>query len=107
MSSIPYFISAPVYNTEKEYTSLITGKEASIPLSLEVCPSQEAATSSELSFAAGVAAYGMILRESPYLGGATFDMALELAQEGLSFDPFGYRADFVDIISKAKKIAGK
>ena len=81
--------------------------EASIPLSLEVYPSQEAATSSELSFAAGVAAYGMILRESPYQGGATFDMALELAQEGLAFDPFGYRADFVDIISKAKKIAGK
>ena len=61
--------------------------------------------SSELSFAAGVAAYGMLLRDSPYKGEATYDMAYELAENGLSFDPFGYRADFVDVVKAAKKLA--
>lgn len=75
----------------------------SIPLTLDVYMQEE--VSSEFDFAAGVAAYGMILRNSPYKGAATFDMAYELAGSGLAFDPFGYRADFMDIIMAAKKIA--
>lgn len=75
----------------------------SIPLTLDVTVPEEVST--EFDFAAGVAAYGMILRDSPYKGNADFDMACELAQSGLSFDPFGYRADFVDIIKAAKKLA--
>lgn len=79
--------------------------EASIPLTLEVAPAAELETSTEFSFAAGVAAYGMILRNSPYMGTATFDMAYELVQGGTYFDPFGYRADLLNIIKKAKQIA--
>jgi Ca-activated chloride channel family protein len=79
--------------------------EASIPLTLEVAPAAEFETSTEFSFAAGVAAYGMILRNSPYMGTATFDMAYELVQGGTYFDPFGYRADLLNIIKQAKQIA--
>lgn len=75
----------------------------SIPLTLDVSMSD--GRSSEFSFAAGVAAYGMLLRDSPYKGEATFDMACELAEEGLSFDRYGYRADFIDIIKAAKKLS--
>ncbi len=79
--------------------------QASIPLSMDVMKSDMVGPSSpEFSFAAGIAAYGMILRDSPYKGAATYDMAHELASEGLSFDPFGYRADFLDIISATKKL---
>lgn len=81
--------------------------EASIPLTLDVTPTADFETTTEFSFAAGVAAYGMILRESPYKGTATFDMAHELVQGGTNFDPFGYRADLLTIITKAKQIAGK
>ena len=81
--------------------------EASIPLTLDVTPAADFETTTEFSFAAGVAAYGMILRESPYKGTATFDMAHELVQGGTNFDPFGYRADLLTIITKAKQIAGK
>ena len=54
--------------------------------------------SENLSFAAGVAAYGMILKSSEYKGNATFDMATELVQNSLGFDPHHYRADFLEII---------
>lgn len=78
--------------------------EASAALSLDVKDAGAAGLSSELSFAAGVASYGMILRQSPYMGTATFDMAYELAENGLGFDPFGYRADFVNVIKAASKL---
>ncbi len=77
--------------------------QASVPLALDVV-STEADASAEMSFASGVAAYGMILRNSPYKGNATLDMAHELVQSGLSFDPFDYRKDFLEMIDATKKI---
>lgn len=78
--------------------------EASESISMNV-DSVDDELSSELSFAAGVAAYGMLLRNSPYKGEATYEMSYELAENGLSFDPFGYRADFVDIVKAAARLA--
>ncbi len=77
--------------------------EESVPLTLDVTVT-DADASQEMSFAAGVAAYGMILRESPYKGAATLDMAHELAQSGLSYDPFGYRAGFLELITATKEV---
>ena len=75
--------------------------EESRPLETKIV---DATNSTELQFAAGVAAYGMILRDSEYKGESTFTMAKELVQKGLSFDPNGYRKSLVDIIGKAEKI---
>lgn len=61
----------------------------------------------ELSFAAGVAAFGMILRDSEYKGTADFDMAYELVGKGLDNDPHGYRAEFQELITAAKSLASK
>lgn len=55
----------------------------------------------ELQFAAGVAAFGMVLRNSQHKGSADFDMAAELVEKGLNFDPHGYRAEFLELISTA------
>lgn len=59
----------------------------------------------EISFAAGVAAYGMILRNSRYRGSADYDMAASLVEQGLAFDPHGYRAELLELISTAKFLA--
>ena len=56
--------------------------------------------SDDFYFAAGVAAYGMILRNSPYKGDATIDMAKRLVKHGLSYDPHGYRAELLTIMDK-------
>ena len=58
----------------------------------------------ELSFAAGVAAFGMILRNSEYKGTANFDMAYDLVGKGLNNDPHGYRAELQELIAKAKEL---
>ncbi len=80
--------------------------QPSIPLTMDVMRSDMVGPMSpEMSFAAGVAAYGMILRDSPYKGTATLDMAHSLAADGQAgFDPYGYRKDFLDIVRMTKQI---
>ena len=76
--------------------------EESLPLSDKVMGSNEAIKGDNMNFAAALAAYGMILRDSKYKGEATMKMAKELAERGLSFDPDGYRKEFVEIVGKAE-----
>jgi Ca-activated chloride channel family protein len=52
----------------------------------------------ETNFAAGVAAFGMLLKESEYAGSADKEMILSLCRGGLGFDPHGYRRDFIDLV---------
>ena len=79
--------------------------EESIPLTMYVTGSDTLdETPTELRFAAGVAAYGMILRDSKYKGTADLDMAYDLVGERLSFDPYGYRAQLRELIQMAKDL---
>ena len=58
--------------------------------------------SADYRFAAAVAAYGMILRQSKYRASATCDGVLELAGETVGNDPRGYRQEFIELVKKAK-----
>ncbi len=53
-------------------------------------------------FAAAVAAFGMLLRESPHKGTATFEQVLSWARESLGPDPGGYRQDFLELVLAAR-----
>jgi Ca-activated chloride channel family protein len=63
--------------------------------------------SDDFKFAASVAAFGMILRNSKYKGNATYKNILNLAENGLRNDKFGYRREFLNLIKQAKKIDKK
>jgi Ca-activated chloride channel family protein len=63
-----------------------------------------AKASDDFKFAAAVAGYGMILRNSPHKGTATLDAVLELADEGKGKDDKGYRADFLDLVKQTKAL---
>jgi Ca-activated chloride channel family protein len=60
----------------------------------------------DFQFAAAVASFGMMLRNSQYKGQTSFDAILEIAQSALGEDPHGYRAEFLDLVRTAKNIAG-
>ena len=49
-----------------------------------------------------IAAFGMILRDSPHKGSATFDSAVAWAEEGLGEDASGYRREFLELIKQAR-----
>ena len=57
-----------------------------------------------MTFASGVVAYGLALRNSAYKGSATLDMAYELVSQSLGTDPHGYRAQLLELIKKARSI---
>ena len=58
----------------------------------------------DFKFAAAVASFGMLLRESPYRGSSTFDSVLALAQEGKGGDKEGYRTEFIQLVGLAKAL---
>ena len=62
--------------------------------------------SQDFKFAAAVASFGMILRQSPYQGNGTLAAVLELAQEGKGSDPHGYRGEFLELVKQAIALTG-
>jgi Ca-activated chloride channel family protein len=62
--------------------------------------------SPDFKFSAAVAGFALILKDSSYKGTANFDGVLELAQEGKGADEEGYRAEFINLVKKAKALAG-
>lgn len=63
-----------------------------------------AQTSPDFKFAAAVASFGMILRDSPYKGDSKIETAIKLAQEGMGNDSNGYRAEFISLMHKSKPL---
>jgi Ca-activated chloride channel family protein len=58
----------------------------------------------DLKFAAAVAEFGMILRDSEFKGNGTLGSVLEWAQEGKGNDANGYRSGFIELVRKAQAL---
>ncbi len=63
-----------------------------------------AAAPSDLKFAAAVAEFGMILRDSEYKGNGSLQQVLEWALQGKGADVNGHRADFIELVRKAQAL---
>jgi len=63
-----------------------------------------AAGSADGRFAAAVAAFGMLLRESPHRGQATWDAVLAMAEEAGAAGGDAHRREFVELVRKAKAL---
>ena len=59
----------------------------------------------EARFAAAVAAFGQLLRGGGYTGDYGYDDVIALAQGARGDDPFGYRAELVNLVRLAKSAA--
>ncbi|AMA10394.1 vWA domain-containing protein [Picosynechococcus sp. PCC 73109] len=60
--------------------------------------------SPDFRFAAAVAEFGMLLRDSPYRGESSFDQVLELAQGSKGVDSEGYRSEFIQLVKTAQAL---
>ncbi len=69
-------------------------------------PAARTGMSADFNWAAAVAAFGMILRDSQFRGQANFDMVLELAQGAKGEDKVGRRQEFIDLVKVAKALHG-
>ena len=61
--------------------------------------------SDDFKFAAAVAGFGMLLRDSPHKGSLTYDAVLELASSAASRDPQGYGREFLTLVRKAQMLS--
>lgn len=59
----------------------------------------------EARFAAAVAGFGQLLRGGRHTGGYGYDDVIALAREARGDDPFGYRAEFINLVRLAKSAA--
>jgi protein containing von willebrand factor len=62
-------------------------------------------TSVDFRFAASVAEFGMLLRESDNKANASYEQVVKLAEEATGDDPEGYRKEFVRLVKSAQLLA--
>jgi Ca-activated chloride channel family protein len=67
-------------------------------------PSQTTSGSDDFRFAAAVAAFGMLLRDSEHRGQANYDLVEKLARSALGADPSGRRRELLQLVDKARKL---
>jgi Ca-activated chloride channel family protein len=60
--------------------------------------------STDFRFAAAVAAFGLLLRDSEYKGSATWIDTKEWAVSGMGPDRKGYRHEFVELLDRAEQL---
>ncbi|RYY68603.1 MAG: DUF3520 domain-containing protein [Chitinophagaceae bacterium] len=63
--------------------------------------------SDNFRFAAAVAQFGMLLRNSEYKSNASYQSVLQLAKSALSIDKEGYRKEFVSLVEQTVLLARK
>ncbi|MFO0824707.1 MAG: VWA domain-containing protein [Gemmataceae bacterium] len=85
----------PEGETSKELSKVLPGKALGADLS------------DDFRFAAAVASFGMILRDSQFRGAMTYAGVLEEAQGCIGADPNGYRKEFLKLVQKAKDLSQK
>jgi Ca-activated chloride channel family protein len=84
---------APDSETSERFEVPMTGR-----------PHGVGAASDDLRFAAAVAMYGMVLRDSDHRGRASLAMAQELAEGATGSDDKGYRAEFVQLVAATTRL---
>ncbi|QDT69728.1 von Willebrand factor [Planctomycetes bacterium MalM25] len=60
----------------------------------------------DFRWAASVAEFGMLLRNSRHRGEATYEHVLESARSAIGEDPHGYRTQMIDLVRRAQELSG-
>lgn len=64
------------------------------------------APSTDMQFAAAVACFGMVLKDSEHSNGFAYDDIVKLALSGKGYDRSGRRAEFITLVDIAKELDG-
>lgn len=65
-------------------------------------PKEIMSSSENMRFATSVAGLGLLMKQSQYKGTLTKQMVLDLGRGAVSFDPNGYRKEFIDLVTNWK-----
>ena len=74
---------------------------------IETPIAETGAVSTDMRFAMAIAGFGQLLTKSSYLGDWGWDQAIALASETKGDDPFGYRAEAVQLMRLAQSLSAQ
>jgi len=96
--------SLPSFNIDFRYKD--PKSEASKGLNLNIIDKNTAfqSASENHRFASSVASYGLLLRDSEYKGETSFEKIKSWAQNSKSYDLYGYKQEFIELVDKADDI---
>ncbi len=94
----------PTFTIDFRYKAI--DKEVSEAVKLEVFDNRQPfeKASENMRFAASVAAFGMLLRNSPYKGDANYDKVNQWAIAATKYNPHNFRTEFLALIAKANSL---
>ena len=93
-------VSASEFAEMREFSSSVAQRIAALPAN----PQRAALVAEARQFAAAVAEFGMILRDSEYKGNGSLEQVIEWARQGMGADVNGRRADFIELVRKAQAL---
>lgn len=93
--------NVPTFTIDFKYKE--PDSDVSIPLQLDIFDEGKSFSeaSEHLRFTSSVAAFGMLLRQSAYSGTASYEKVIGWANGSMSYDPNGFREEFVELVGKA------
>lgn len=93
--------NVPTFTIDFKYKE--PDSDVSIPLQLDIFDEGKSFSqaSEHLRFTSSVAAFGMLLRQSAFSGTASYEKVIEWANGSKSYDPNGFREEFVELVGKA------
>jgi Ca-activated chloride channel family protein len=68
---------------------------------IQMVPNAINESSDNMRFAASVAGFGLLMKISAYKGNVTKQLIINLGNTALTFDPNGYRKEFIDLVNNA------
>lgn len=94
-------LSVPTFSIDFRYK--LPDGDASTLLNLEVLDERQdfSQASENMRFAASVASFGLLLRDSEYKGETSYEKIGQWAETATGFDPFGFRQEFLELVQKA------
>ena len=66
---------------------------------ISMTPKDISTSSENMRFATSVAGLGLLMKQSIYKGTLTKQMVLDLGENAISFDPNGYRQEFIELVT--------
>jgi len=95
-------IAAPFGNFDFRYIKPNETQSRLLNHTIENGISEISQSSENMRFVSSVTCFGLQLKQSKYKGNASKSMVLDLGRNAVSFDPNGFRAEFLELVKNVE-----
>ena len=103
MGAETFYLLLPFYAVERE-DGVFAPDSTLLEFPLKDEGQKFGQASADFKWAAAVASFGMLLRNSPYAGNSTYAAVIEMAESAKGSDKQGYRAEFIELVKRARQL---